>query len=289
MERHVCILPCFGPGICDNISCHSFRHLAFQPTVCQVYFCPPYEHDAEDANDSSRFRERHHQPLPVRAIAVLVIIAGVISLQVITQVGTCVVGSQPDHWALKPSCVLSNHLCTTGQADLLFEAVWAVILLLYYLHFMARHYSRMGSHDSTSVLYRGVLLLLDEDPGPFNDFRQIYAWRCKQASRIKNRELHNLAQRLFEFESAYFAVKASQFGDMPWLSFILVYSMIQTYSVWLDKSSPFWKYNNVPQVFGFGQVTALVLLLLPVLARLELPRGRYFRPIKTSPDLTNIH
>lgn len=108
--------------------------------------------------------------------------------------------------------------------------------------------------------------MLGEEPGSFDQFDSLYDLRLK--IRLVEKRLKPLAT----LEAAYLAIKASVSADIPWLLFGLIYCLTQIYTVWLDEESPFMNYSE-SKALGFGQVTALILLLQPFLRAVDLLFG----------------
>jgi hypothetical protein len=105
--------------------------------------------------------------------------------------------------------------------------------------------------------------MLGEELGSFDQFGSLYDLRLK--IRLVEKRLKPLAT----LEAAYLAIKASVSADIPWLLCALIYCLIQIHIVWLDAESPFLNYSE-SKALGFGQVTALILLLQPFLRAVDL-------------------
>ena len=73
---------------------------------------------------------------------------------------------------------------------------------------------------------------------------------------------------------------ASVFADIPWLFFVLAYCTTKLVTTWLASNSPFWGTAVSEDGFGFGQMTALMLLLLPILTAFDAV-GDVFRKKKS--------
>jgi hypothetical protein len=67
------------------------------------------------------------------------------------------------------------------------------------------------------------------------------------------------------FEAAYFAITASVLDDIPWLLLVLTYCITKLITTWLATGSLFWESGMSNQGFGLGQITALILLVIPIL------------------------
>jgi hypothetical protein len=85
----------------------------------------------------------------------------------------------------------------------------------------------------------------------------------------KNRWPRYCAECARDVEVAYFAVKSSVFADIPWLVFVLVFSVFQTLNVLLTSDSPVQQMDIFTGVRSFGQIIPMLLALLPVFVAIE--------------------
>jgi hypothetical protein len=111
-----------------------------------------------------------------------------------------------------------------------------------------------------------------KDLGVFDNIDNLFSSRVEWISKTKSRTLQRMQLvlgGLAAFEAAYFAIKASVSADIPWLLLVLTYSLTKLVTTWLDSDSPFWESAIVSQGFGFGQMTALILLAIPLLTFLQ--------------------
>jgi len=132
----------------------------------------------------------------------------------------------------------------------------------------------VGSPHSSSFLYRWVVryILRSNEVGPFDSYEGMRKERQKWAGTVKcSQLLQQLLYVLVDVEAAYLALNTSIFADIPWLLFVLIFSWTQT--VW------YWRFDGAPGPAGddthggssisFGQVVALFLLVIPVMAAAE--------------------
>jgi hypothetical protein len=172
-------------------------------------------------------------------------------------------------WDVRPSCILQPGI--PDSPDLIFSGIlpavfWSFALVTYYINILAKTFADGGSIHASSFYYRLICRALGEEYASFdNPTRRLEALR-PIISRMRNDRLRRICERLLPLDLAYFALKASVSADMPWLMFVAVYSLFQVFEVWVDGDSPFWTWRLQTSGFGFGQTTALILLLLPLLA-----------------------
>ncbi|KAK4448852.1 hypothetical protein QBC34DRAFT_380699 [Podospora aff. communis PSN243] len=140
---------------------------------------------------------------------------------------------------------------------------------------------------SSSFLYRFMMhkVLGNTNLGPFDSYEDMWTERQKWVGTVRmprprtwssrysqlDRRLQQVLYALVDVEAAYLALNTSIFADIPWLLFVLVFSWTQT--VW------YWRFNDAPgpvdegtmagSAVGFGQIVALLLLVIPVLAGIE--------------------
>ncbi len=82
--------------------------------------------------------------------------------------------------------------------------------------------------------------------------------------------LQLLAKGLVDVEVAYLAIKTSIFAEGPWLVFVLIFSVFRTLYFWLCANSPLWEQGlSANGLNSFGQLTALLLLLVPIFTAIE--------------------
>lgn len=82
-----------------------------------------------------------------------------------------------------------------------------------------------------------------------------------------------LLRLLVLVEAAYFGIKSSVAADIPWLLFLLVFSLVQIPVVWMSGSSPYWDDSGGQSAVGFGQMMAYFLLALPLITLVEIFTG----------------
>lgn len=135
---------------------------------------------------------------------------------------------------------------------------------------------------SSSFLYRFMVryVLRSDEVGLFDSYEGMRIARQKWARTVGlshtwfskySQRLQQALYALVDVEAAYLALNTSIFADIPWLLFVLVFSWTQT--VW------YWRFNDAPgpadedilggSAVGFGQVVALLLLVIPVMAGIE--------------------
>jgi len=135
---------------------------------------------------------------------------------------------------------------------------------------------------SSSFLYRFMVrhVLHSDELGPFDSYEGMRIARQKWVRTVGlshtwfskySQRLQQVLYALADVEAAYLALNTSIFADIPWLLFVLVFSWTQT--VW------YWRFNDAPgpadedtlggSAVGFGQVVALLLLIIPVMAGVE--------------------
>jgi hypothetical protein len=220
---------------------------------------------------------REHKLLSAgRIMAIWTVIAGFIALQITRDTAFfAAFKDEPSRsiaWKMLPSCLLAQN---PGLAsDFGYNVLWEIIIVLYFGNLLDKlYYSKNMELHSSSFLYRLLVReLLGEDPGKFNNFRRLYKSRDDYISNLKfhySKRCQPWLRGVAAFEAAYFAVTASVFADIPWLLFVLAYCTTKLVTTWLASGSPFWDTAVSEEGFGFGQMTALMLLLLPMLTAFD--------------------
>jgi hypothetical protein len=176
--------------------------------------------------------------------------------------------STPFTWAVLPACFLRQN--PGLPPDFGYDILWGMTLVLYFANLLNKLFSR--KLQSTSFLYRFIMIYVlrqeEEKLGIFNDFARLYDKRQVWISRIEShipQRIKPVLEYLVAFEAAYFAMTASVLDDIPWLLLVLTYCITKSITTWLATGSPFWESGMSNQGFGLGQITALILLLIPIL------------------------
>lgn len=214
---------------------------------------------------------REHKLLSTgRIIAIWTVIAGFIALQYTRQAAFAAFDNNPSRlmaWRARPSCLLAQS--PGFPPDWGYDVLWDIVIVLYTANLLDKLYSKSGELHTTSFIYRFLVCrLLCEEPANFNNFRLLYESRNKYISEYGRHfasSWKSWLRILSAIEAAYFAITASVFADIPWTLFILTYCIVKLVSTWLAPGSPFWDIGMDQGGFGFGQMTALILLLLPIL------------------------
>jgi hypothetical protein len=176
--------------------------------------------------------------------------------------------STPFTWAVLPACFLRQN--PGLPPDWGYDILWGVTRVLYFANLLDKLFSR--KLQSTSFLYRFIMIYVlrqeEEKLGVFNDFETLYDKRQVWISRIQShlpQRIKPVLEDIVAFEAAYFAITASVLDDIPWLLLVLTYCITKLITTWLATGSPFWESGMSNQGFGLGQITALILLLIPIL------------------------
>ena len=176
--------------------------------------------------------------------------------------------STPFTWAVLPACFLRQN--PGLPPDWGYDILWGMTLVLYFANLLNKLYSR--KLQSTSFLYRIIMRYVlrqgEEKLGVFNDFARLYDQRQDWISRTQShlpQGIRPVLEDVVAFEAAYFAMTASVLDDIPWLLLVLTYCITKLITTWLATSSPFWESGMSNQGFGLGQITALILLVIPIL------------------------
>lgn len=175
-------------------------------------------------------------------------------------------------WQMLPSCLIAQN--PGLSSDFGYDVLWEMIIVLYFANLLDKlYYSKNMELHSSSFLYRLLVRgLLGSDLGKFNNFRRLYESRDDYISHLKfpySKRCQPWLRGVAAFEAAYFAMAASVFADIPWLFFVLAYCITKLVTTWLASDSPFWDTAVSEEGFGFGQMTALMLLLLPMLTAFD--------------------
>lgn len=220
---------------------------------------------------------REHKLLSAgRITAIWIVIGGFIALQITRDTAFfAAFEDEPSRsiaWRMLPSCLLAQNPGLASEFG--YDVLWEIIIVLYFGNLLDKlYYSESMELQSSSFLYRLLVReLLGKDPGKFNNFRRLYESRDKHINRLKfpySQRCRQWLRGLAAFEAAYFAMTASVFADIPWLLFVLTYCTTKLVTTWLASNSPFWDTAVSEDGFGFGQMTALMLLLLPMLTALD--------------------
>lgn len=220
---------------------------------------------------------REHKLLSAgRIVAVWTVIMGFIALQITRDTASFAAfqnaPSRSIAWQMLPSCLLAQN---PGLApDWGYDIVWDIILVLYFANLLDKlYYSKSMELQTSSFLYRFVVReLLQAELANFSNFRQLYKSRVDGISDLKlpcSKRCQPWLRGMAAFEAAYFATTASVFADIPWILFVLAYCTTKLITTWLAPGSPFWDTGTSEDGFGFGQMTALMLLLLPILTAFD--------------------
>lgn len=170
-------------------------------------------------------------------------------------------------WEMQPACIFSQHIQT--PPGLVLHIFWSIAALTYYVNILSKLRSRTGRIHASSFACRTVLRLFRRKSANFDDFRNLHESRLEWISTVIPRPLQGLCHHLADIEAAYLAIKTSVSADIPWLFFVLIYCIAQLKTVWLDSDSPFWDHATESASLGFGQLTALILLAVPLLAGVD--------------------
>jgi hypothetical protein len=164
--------------------------------------------------------------------------------------------------SLRLSCLISQS--RRIPLDFYYQLFWDLVAVLYYISILTKIYTQTTIQRSSSLVGRTLSYVFDPISGPSDYFRGLHGSRLPAETNFVNRNIQRAFRCLAQFESAYFKLKRSVFSDIPWLLLILTFSIIQIFSIWLAPDSAF-RLHDGPQTVGFGQLTALILLAVPLL------------------------
>jgi hypothetical protein len=196
----------------------------------------------------------------------------------------------PMYPELGAACVVAE----SGRPPKVLEVsiLWVLILIVYYVNILNKVYIR-ELHGS-SIAYRSMQIIarpIHRPPpgrsgrssssqapelGTFDDYGKLFdswdGWINEKFGGVgagKNRRLRYCAECVRDVEVAYFAVKSSVFADIPWVVFVLVFSLLETLGVLLMSDSPARQMGIFTDIRSFGQIIPMLLTLLPVFVAVE--------------------
>lgn len=197
------------------------------------------------------------------------IIAGIISLQMVLvfamsnatslgiPLGTAFFSKRL--FSLRLYCLLLQRQDKSPR--LVDQLYWDLVIVLYYLSILDKIRWKKAISHSSSWIYRAIV----KPPASFDDFQSHYSSRLTWM-RSRCLESNTICKTLVTIETAYIGLNMSVFSDIPWLLLVLVFSVQATLAYWISAGLLVGSQTTL----GFGQLTALILLIVPILNALDV-------------------
>ena len=166
-----------------------------------------------------------------------------------------------------------TFIFTSDKFPTLVVSAWLIFTFTHRLNYL---FSASDKRNLSSAAYNAIMSRLKQPTRDSETRKSFIEWRSNEIRTKKAGLFRKILNFALVFALASRAMRTSFLWELVWLSFALVYGLASVIESWVSLPS----IGNNPGLkeefgtLGFGQLVALFLLVLPILAAVQTYIGR---------------